>query len=1151
MATYSIFKSLNKTPDPVGLVSDRPSPRIRDELKLSPSDLVEDKESLRRIKEYMESRHGIGVADDLSDEDIVDKFINHMRSFQGGNSITTLGETAWLAKADEDTRAVAGQAYGTFDKLGNLFGDQNTLSEKVDGVFDYAKSAILDPANLIAFGAGRLASGLTGKLAGRWARAKAIEEVAKLGPNATQAAKARTYNNFIEKSIRGARIKEGPSARVKKELAAATGTDAALSLGIDVAYQNGMIMSMQQEDWSEFQSGLAALGGLVGGGVSAFSVGVRKTSKPKGVTAQFTPDKNLAIKLASQQKEFRKKAGKNLQKILEDSIKVFTTLKQKSAFYKQEKAELAEKQGFTDKEALDEVLFWKYFFLGSDRAGVKGLAQSMRDAGINFEKRFEGDGITNFAADVIRENLSGADLDKFIATMEKGLTGAKTKASLPNFKKGLEALRLQKGKVLSNREKLDFFSKRMASNISNSGKYLAIMRQFGREIAENQKNVNADELIHNLQDPVEETILNKVTNVTNYAQNVIIRNIVTNPGTTALNLVGWSAYSTAQTVADVIKAALYSGTALTKMALGLETDKKGLYLSRVAQLNINKVRNLLDPETTFEAFESYLKARPEAQKELMRYLSGCVDNLRSAKQFGFDPEDNMFGRSTENFTNFMQTMYAVKGQDVYTKSVEFFYNIEKQLIKNYGKTYNELVNETPNLTEFFSTDQYIKVEAKAIDDTLRSVFSKKYGAKTYDFGKDPLGSFAKAVEDFRKVPVLGLAMPFGQFFNNTLAFMADFTPLGTGREIYKYFTKQESDVGDAMAKAAIGMTTVRYFAQEELKNIDEGLAWSEKRDPDTGMVRDLRYDYPYSLFKMAGRMFAHLKRGEEIPQDLIQVASETFGFRQFTRQLGEYEFGIGQMVQGLASGELSLTKEAVGKIVGNVASQAISGVTRPIDPINQVVGLAQGEDFKAIDRKQGLKVLNNSLRYVDNIFASLGVELAPEKFKGTTGEKGRSQISKVVGFREVPKHSYTQRMFNVIGRPEWRTNIFSRVPEADNRVNELLFTFLERNAAFVFNSKRFKEGSMRTKIKLVNNALTTSKKQVKTRLQNSPIIKDRKLQLAYQITKGKSRTDVARYLKNFAGVDDIMDLNLNQLFMLNELIKGDDTAARNALKSYN
>ena len=394
-------------------------------------------------------------------------------------------------------------------------------------------------------------------------------------------------------------------------------------------------------------------------------------------------------------------------------------------------------------------------------------------------------------------------------------------------------------------------------------------------------------------------------------------------------------------------------------------------------------------------------------------------------------------------------------------------------------------------------------------------------------------------------------MPFGQFFNNTLAFMSDFTPLGTGREIYKYFTKQESDVGDAMAKAAIGMAAVRYFAQEELKNIDEGLAWSEKRDPDTGMVRDLRYDYPYSLFKIAGRMYAHKARGEEIPQDLIQVFSETFGFRQFTRQLGEYEFGIGQMVQGLASGELSLTKEAVGKIVGNVASQAISGVTRPIDPINQVVGLAQGEDFKAIDRKQGLKVLNNSLRYVDNIFASLGVELAPEKFKGTTGEKGRSQISKVVGFREVPKHSYTQRMFNVIGRPEWRTNIFSRVPEADNRVNELLFTFLERNAAFVFNSKRFKEGSMRTKIKLVNDALTTSKKQVKTRLQNSPIIKDRKLQLAYQITKGKSRTDVARYLKNFAGVDDIMDLNLNQLFMLNELIKGDDTAARNALKSYN
>ena len=222
----------------------------------------------------------------------------------------------------------------------------------------------------------------------------------------------------------------------------------------------------------------------------------------------------------------------------------------------------------------------------------------------------------------------------------------------------------------------------------------------------------------------------------------------------------------------------------------------------MVKINANKIRNLLDPETTFQAFESYMKARPEAQKELMRYLSGGVDNATFKKQFGFDPEESMMGRATENYTSFMQTMYAVKGQDVYTKSVEFFYNIEKQLVQKYGKTYNEFVNETPDLTSFFNTEDYIKLEAKAIDDTLRSVFSKKFGSQIYDFGKDPLGSFAKAVEDFRKVPVLGLAMPFGQFFNNTLAFMADFTPLGTGREIYKYFTKQESDVGDAMAKAA-------------------------------------------------------------------------------------------------------------------------------------------------------------------------------------------------------------------------------------------------------------------------------------------------------------------------------------------------------------
>ena len=114
----------------------------------------------------------------------------------------------------------------------------------------------------------------------------------------------------------------------------------------------------------------------------------------------------------------------------------------------------------------------------------------------------------------------------------------------------------------------------------------------------------------------------------------------------------------------------------------------------------------------------------------------------------------MLGRGVENYTNFFQTIYGVKAQDVLTKSVEYMYNIEKQVMRKYGVTFDEFVNRK-DLASVMSTDDYLKIEAKAVDDTLRSVYSKRYGSARFDFKNDIVGSAAKAIEDFRKIPVLG------------------------------------------------------------------------------------------------------------------------------------------------------------------------------------------------------------------------------------------------------------------------------------------------------------------------------------------------------------------------------------------------------------
>ena len=69
--------------------------------------------------------------------------------------------------------------------------------------------------------------------------------------------------------MKNAGTKEILKRSARKELITAGAVDGALAIGIDYAYQQGMIMTGRQEDWSPFQSGLTALGVLGGGMLSA------------------------------------------------------------------------------------------------------------------------------------------------------------------------------------------------------------------------------------------------------------------------------------------------------------------------------------------------------------------------------------------------------------------------------------------------------------------------------------------------------------------------------------------------------------------------------------------------------------------------------------------------------------------------------------------------------------------------------------------------------------------------------------------------------------------------------------------------------------------------------------------------------------------
>ena len=60
----------------------------------------------------------IKTEDVISDKKMVDNFVDHMRWFNT-NMVSTSGEIMYVSKATDEQKRNAGEAYKTYDKLGN------------------------------------------------------------------------------------------------------------------------------------------------------------------------------------------------------------------------------------------------------------------------------------------------------------------------------------------------------------------------------------------------------------------------------------------------------------------------------------------------------------------------------------------------------------------------------------------------------------------------------------------------------------------------------------------------------------------------------------------------------------------------------------------------------------------------------------------------------------------------------------------------------------------------------------------------------------------------------------------------------------------------------------------------------------------------
>tara|TARA_R110000823_G_scaffold315561_1_gene448138 strand:- start:48 stop:3665 length:3618 start_codon:yes stop_codon:yes gene_type:complete len=1108
------------------------------------NDLMTDK-NFSVVGQYMEQRFGMQESRH-GRQKIIDSYVNHMRKFNFGQTVTTGTELAYLNTDNETKKIAAGQAYALFDNMKGAFSEEYTFGQKADAVGDYARALIVDPINLVSLGFGKLIAGGATKVAAQIAKdtvKKLVGEyTASLGKKAvgstlTKAMKVeatKIEQRVLGQIIRGETVegvtKGAFAAGIKKlgrkEIIATAAFDSAAAVTVDAVYQKALRVSesgLVPDNYSVLQGALTGVTGVFGGGLAYGLTLMSKaphSSSSLGLFMQAYDNASATeaavLKLASKErKKSNREAIKNMdfaefQKALTKS----TTAAARWAA----KVNNGDKLRRTAEEASDprrdELLGAFFHGVADDDNSFKGLKDIFDDFGISLSN--EGDNFANFT-DFLTDTIKALPKE---ARTEVNSLYKLTMQKLPEFHKmglvrGMDALASiasEAGRTLNTFSKLSQ-SLKLAKGQTAAEKY--------------------NEVVEETLDAPTKNLRDKISDGTSGLQQNMIRMLITHPGTTALNLVGWANATAMQSAGDILRGALYGGRALGEMAIGRNTKATDFATKSKLMFTLQrqKATNLVSPYATQQAAYSFLAANPKSSKELFRYMSGGIELDDVYKNIGIDMSAIEKPGGFEKLMDLAQTMYGVKAQDMYTKSQEFMYALDKQIRINYGMTYSEFLQD-PNLYKLMKGDEYVAIQAAAVEDALRNVYAKSYGGDRAKGGEGLLTGAARVIEDLRKYPVVGAMVPFGQFFNNTLGHMFDHTGISL---VHKYVAGTSRDPLELLTKSAVGVSLIGVTTAREYKNMEEGLSLFDERGSD-GSIRDRTYDFPFSFYKAIGRMGAHVARDGKVPPEMFREVVTLFGTKNLTRQLGESGKMTFDLFADIAENKDVAVVDGLVKIVQDTGAMYLSAYTRPFDPVNQVIALSRGEDYIPIDRKQGSEWVNKSTRYVDQIFTGLsGVELAPEKYSALTRDRAMAPIGRIFGYREVPAQTSIQRMFNEVGMPQWRTDIKSFIPEIQNDINKYIVSTLEFNADRVIKSPQWKNGDTKSRTEMLRLTLTRSNKETVELFENSINPEDSRTLNLYKLSRkgsGVSKDDVEEALNKLNIDKKITDLDENQLNFL-------------------
>jgi len=1028
---------------------------------------------------------------------------------------------------DPDKKARAAAAYQLYENMAGIFSSELTGSEKIEGVMDYARTVLLDPVNLLGGFIGKAAANGSIRVGTSAAKRAALEAMKKEGSQKiAEKVGAKVFADGVDAARKATKARVGHYAQnvlgrtasqrlatkaAITEIGVVSSVDAMVGAGMEYLYQDGLVDVDAQEDINYYAVGIALAGGIILGGVQAGLIARRGVSDTAVVTKELTE---------ANPEGFLSDAAKAIDKYMkQDPVDISRDWRTKVESGKKF-AELSQDSRDFGTDFIRDLLLGRTNEEGE--VIFKGMTQIAFERGFVWAKRFEEDTFTNWMSDII-SGVSNKEAQSFIAAIEKATPNknirlrdidgnliAKNKVTgqdigdilsfkMSEFGAGLGAAGQSAKKLglsVTDQELRDLYNSALDAGfvtkgtkvkdieigdrvtalgskkigqVTNIDGDLATVTFKSRGGKTTTKNLRLDNLkskqplvkVSKAEDP---SSIKKSKEFIAEQQNRLIRMLVAHPSTSALNVIGWGANTSLQSTSDLALSLIYAGRGTYQKLLG--DMEKGVESHRLAETlfksNVMRLKLLFDPDMTYTAFVSALQRNSSALQKLDNTLPGGIEQTNKLLVGGqFTPDQKLNGMKADAYIDLIQKLTLVQAQDAFTKSQEFVFQMDKRLRATTGKGWNDFYKAEKigdmNVKEYMATANYRQIEVDAVDATLEAIFSKSYA------GPGPMGGFAKALEEARNIPGLGMAIPFGRFFNNTMAFFGKNT-VGLNLILKKsgYFSNMSTE--EAITRGAVSVGIIYTLSNQEMENVEKGLPMYAT--PELGSdVLTQKFDFPVSAYRAAARVLAlrRLGRHDEAVK-ARNIALRDFSLSGLLRNLDRTQRDTLEAVEYIIGDEESRSFAKAAEVAAyTLGTQYVSPLLRPFEPLNVAAGLVRGEDAAPIDRYQNNKAVNNALRYIDNIVPLFtGKKLAEPK---ETGEAGRADINstKILGARTI-RLSDTQVAMKMSGYGEVETrrlmNASRRLrdlsPTAANAYNGIFHDIIEAESSLLLESKWFK-----------------------------------------------------------------------------------------------